>query len=61
LPVAAAGRDVVRYLFHRVGPDDDPTALAAIVRGVGMAPDAAAAEASPDPGAASGKVGMADA
>jgi hypothetical protein len=60
LPVAAAGRDVVRYLFHRVGPDDDPTALAAIVRGVGMAPDAAA-EASPDPGAASGKVGMADA
>ena len=24
LPVAAAGRDVVRYLFRRVGPDEDP-------------------------------------
>ena len=38
LPVAAAGRDVVRYLFRRVGPDDDPESLAAIVQAVGMAP-----------------------
>ena len=38
LPVAAAGRDVVRYLFRRVGPDDDPESLAAIVEAVGMAP-----------------------
>lgn len=44
LPVAAAGRDVVRYLFRRVGPDEDRASLAAIVRGVGMAPDSATAE-----------------
>lgn len=62
LPVAAAGRDVVRYLFRRVGPDDDPASLAAIVRGVGMAPDAAADESAPaEPAPVPGEVGTADA
>jgi predicted PurR-regulated permease PerM len=37
LPIAAAGRDVVRYLFRRSEPDD-PVALARIVRQVGMDP-----------------------
>ncbi len=37
LPVAAAGRDVVRYLFRRSEPDD-PDALARMVRQVGMDP-----------------------
>jgi predicted PurR-regulated permease PerM len=37
LPVAAAGRDVVRYLFRRVG-GRGPGGLATIVRRVGMAP-----------------------
>ena len=62
LPVAAAGRDVVRYLFRRVGPDDDPVGLAAIIRGVGMAPDPAA-EASTAPGSAPapGEIGTVDA
>ncbi len=62
LPVAAAGRDVVRYLFRRAGPDDDPASLAAIVRGVGMAPVQAVEEpTSTGPGLASGDVGAADA
>ncbi len=68
LPVAAAGRDVVRYLFRRVGPDDDPASLADIVRGVGMAPDPVAqraASAGPGapagPAAAPGEIGTADA
>ena len=62
LPVAAAGRDVVRYLFRRVGPDEDPASLAAIVRGVGMAPDSASGEwTAPPPAQASGEVGAADA
>lgn len=62
LPVAAAGRDVVRYLFRRVGPDDDPASLAAIVRGVGMAPESAAEQRdAPAPAKASGEVGAADA
>ena len=33
LPVAAAFRDVVRYLFRRLEPDDDPESVAALVRG----------------------------
>lgn len=62
LPVAAAGRDVVRYLFRRVGPDDDLASLAAIVRGVGMAPDSAADEsASVEPAPVPEEVGTADA
>jgi predicted PurR-regulated permease PerM len=62
LPVAAAGRDVVRYLFRRVGPDEDPASLAAIVRGVGMAPEAATAtRTAPGPAPVSGEVGAADA
>ena len=37
LPVTAAGRDVVRYLFRRMSPDD-PEALAAIVARLGPLP-----------------------
>ena len=37
LPVAAAIRDVVRYLFHRSG-HDDPGALARLIDQVGMRP-----------------------
>jgi predicted PurR-regulated permease PerM len=62
LPVAAAGRDVVRYLFRRVGPDDDPASLAAIIEGVGMAPRAAEeSAAAAGSGRASSDVGVADA
>ena len=50
LPVAAAGRDVVRYLFRRVGPDDDPASLADIVRGVGMADPVAQRQRPRGPG-----------
>jgi predicted PurR-regulated permease PerM len=38
LPIAAAFRDVVRYLFRRMSPDD-PEALAALVAKVGSTPD----------------------
>lgn len=37
LPVAAAGRDVVRYLFRRLGPED-PESLLRLVHQVGMGP-----------------------
>jgi predicted PurR-regulated permease PerM len=37
LPVTAAFRDVVRYLFRRLSPDQ-PAALAASLDGLGMAP-----------------------
>ena len=37
LPIAAAGRDVVRYLFRRMSPDD-PSAVAALVAKVGAKP-----------------------
>ncbi len=37
LPIAAAGRDVFRYLFRRMSPDD-PEALAALVAKVGATP-----------------------
>jgi predicted PurR-regulated permease PerM len=37
LPILAAGRDVFRYLFHRAG-SEDPEAVAAHVRRVGMEP-----------------------
>jgi predicted PurR-regulated permease PerM len=35
LPVTAAGRDVVRYLFRRSSPDA-PEALAASIAGLGL-------------------------
>ena len=35
LPVTAAGRDVVRYLFRRLSPDD-PDALAASIADLGL-------------------------
>jgi predicted PurR-regulated permease PerM len=38
LPVAAAFRDVGRYLFRRLSPDE-PEALAASLRSIGMGPD----------------------
>ncbi|MEX1169578.1 MAG: AI-2E family transporter [Chloroflexota bacterium] len=38
LPVTAAIRDVVRYLFRRASPDE-PEALAASLRSIGMTPD----------------------
>ncbi len=38
LPMTAAFRDVVRYLFRRVSPDE-PEALAASLRAIGMGPD----------------------
>lgn len=38
LPVTAAVRDVVRYLFRRASPDE-PEALAASLRNIGMTPD----------------------
>jgi predicted PurR-regulated permease PerM len=38
LPITAAFRDVVRYLFHRLSPDE-PEALAASLRNIGMGPD----------------------
>ena len=37
LPIAAAGRDVVRYLFRRMSPDDE-AAVAALVAKVGATP-----------------------
>ena len=37
LPMTAAFRDVVRYLFRRLSPDQ-PEALAASLRTIGMAP-----------------------
>lgn len=49
LPVAAAIRDVVRYLFHRLGPDD-PSALARLIDQVRMRPE-------PTPAAAAGAEG----
>ncbi len=61
LPVAAAGRDVVRYLFRRVGPDEDPAGLAAIVRGVGMAPEIATVEPAAADAPTTGGLGAADA
>jgi predicted PurR-regulated permease PerM len=62
LPVAAAGRDVVRYLFRRVGPDEDPAGLAAIVRRVGMAPRINTVEpVAADAGTPAGGLGAADA
>ena len=38
LPVTAAFRDVIRYLFRRLSPDE-PAALAVSLRNVGMVPD----------------------
>jgi predicted PurR-regulated permease PerM len=38
LPITAAFRDVVRYLFRRLSPDE-PEALAASLRSIGMSPD----------------------
>jgi predicted PurR-regulated permease PerM len=38
LPMTAAFRDVVRYLFRRLSPDE-PEALAASLRSIGMSPD----------------------
>ncbi len=38
LPMTAAFRDVGRYLFRRVSPDE-PEALAASLRSIGMSPD----------------------
>ena len=38
LPITAAFRDVVRYLFRRLSPDE-PEALAASLRNIGMSPD----------------------
>jgi predicted PurR-regulated permease PerM len=38
LPVTAAVRDVVRYLFRRASPDE-PEALATSLRSIGMTPD----------------------
>jgi predicted PurR-regulated permease PerM len=38
LPMTAAFRDVVRYLFRRLSPDE-PEALAASLRSIGMTPD----------------------
>jgi len=38
LPVTAAFRDVVRYLFRRLSPDE-PEALAISLSNVGMGPD----------------------
>jgi predicted PurR-regulated permease PerM len=38
LPITAAFRDVVRYLFRRLSPDE-PEALAASLRAIGMKPD----------------------
>ena len=38
LPVTAAVRDVVRYLFRRASPDE-PEALAVSLRNIGMTPD----------------------
>ncbi len=62
LPVAAAGRDVVRYLFRRVGPDEDPAGLATIVRRVGMAPHVETVEpVAADAGTPAGGLGTADA
>ncbi len=62
LPVAAAGRDVVRYLFRRVGPDEDPAGLAEIVRKVGMAPDIDTIESvATDATTPAGGLGTADA
>ncbi len=40
LPVAAAIRDVIRYLFRRLSPDQ-PEALASSLRGIGMGSDRA--------------------
>ena len=37
LPMAAAFRDVVRYLFRRLSPDE-PEALAVSLRAIGMGP-----------------------
>lgn len=37
LPIAAAGRDVVRYLFRRLGPEE-PESLRRLVEQVGMRP-----------------------
>ena len=44
LPVTAAFRDVVRYLFRRLSPDE-PEALMASLRGIGMGPEDARTEA----------------
>jgi predicted PurR-regulated permease PerM len=38
LPITAAFRDVVRYLFRRLSPDE-PEALAVSLRNIGMSPD----------------------
>jgi predicted PurR-regulated permease PerM len=38
LPVTAAIRDVIRYLFRRLSPDE-PEALAASLRSIGLSPD----------------------
>ena len=38
LPMTAAFRDVVRYLFRRLSPDE-PAALALSLANIGMGPD----------------------
>ena len=38
LPVTAAVRDVMRYLFRRLSPDQ-PEALVASLRSIGLKPD----------------------
>ena len=38
LPVTAAVRDVIRYLFRRLSPDE-PEALVASLRSIGLKPD----------------------
>lgn len=61
LPVAASGRDVVRYLFRRSEPDD-PAALARMVRLVGMDPvrETVADSVASSPLAATTAVGAVD-
>jgi predicted PurR-regulated permease PerM len=44
LPVTAAFRDVVRYLFRRLSPDE-PAALAASLESIGMGPGSASPDA----------------
>ncbi len=46
LPVTAAGRDVVRYLFRRLSPDD-PEALEAAIAKLGPLPPRKGSEAAP--------------
>jgi hypothetical protein len=53
LPITAAFRDIVRYLFRRLSPDQ-PEALAASIAGLGLEhhPGLPPAAAEPEPSAA---------